>query len=198
MGIAYNGLRMMIPESVYEPAEDSFMLADAASGLKGRVLEIGCGSGIASLAAAKTADSVLGVDINPEAVECARVNAERNGIKNAKFLESDLFSAVEGRFDAILFNPPYLPTAEDEHVAGELDKAFDGGKSGREVLDRFLSEFDHHLKEGGILLLVQSSLNDFDRTIAALKALGYPTEVSEQQDFFFEKLFLIKATKAQV
>lgn len=198
MGIAYKWLRIAVAQSVYEPAEDSFMLADAACGLQGSVLEIGCGCGIASLIAARTAESVLGVDINPDAVGCAKANAERNSITNARFIESDLFSAVEGRFDAILFNPPYLPTADDEHVAGQLDKAFDGGKRGRDVLDRFLSEFDRFLKRGGVLLLVQSSLNDLDKTISSLETLGYAVEVKEKQDFFFEKLFLVRGTKAQV
>jgi release factor glutamine methyltransferase len=195
MEFLYDDLYLVVNENVYHPAEDSLMLADAAKGLKGNVLEVGSGSGLASLSAARSADSVLGVDINPEAVECARVNAERNSISNVEFKPSDLFSGVEGQFDTILFNPPYLPTADDEHVAGQLDKAFDGGKDGRGVLDRFLERFQEHLKPKGILLLVQSSLNDLEETEAKLSSMGFRTEVMGQQDFFFEKLFLLKAER---
>ena len=110
--ISFGPLRIGVLPTVYEPAEDSFMLATCASSLSGKILEIGCGSGIVSLsaAAASPKNEVLGVDINAEAVKCARQNAETNGIRNAKFAVSDLFEGVNGKFDGILFNPPYLPT----------------------------------------------------------------------------------------
>jgi release factor glutamine methyltransferase len=195
MEFVYERLRFSVPDTVYQPAEDSFMLADAARSLKGRVLDIGCGCGIASLSCARTADSVLGTDINPKAVECAKANAGGNSITNATFIQGDLFSGVEGAFDAILFNPPYLPTADDEHVDGPLDKAFDGGEDGRQVLDRFLAGFDRYLRPSGVLLLVQSSLNGKEETVSSLERLGYAVEVMQRQDFFFEGLFLLKASK---
>jgi release factor glutamine methyltransferase len=193
MEFLYDGLTLTVHEDVYRPAEDSLMLADAVKGLRGSVLDVGCGSGLASLSAARSAESVLGVDINPEAVACAVDNAKKNGLGNATFIQSDLFSNVEGQYDAILFNPPYLPTSDDEHVAGLLDKAFDGGKDGRTVLERFLDDFANHLKPEGVLYLVQSSLNDLEKTEKKLNDSGFRTEVINQQDFFFEKLFLLKA-----
>jgi len=198
--MAYGILVLRVPDSVYPPAEDSFMLADAAAKLRGEVLEIGCGSGIASLSAAKAGCKVLGVDINPEATECATENAKRNGITNAEFARSDLFSTVpkSKKFDGIVFNPPYLPTSKEERVGGNLNHAFDGGADGRAVLDRFLAEFNRHLKPGGVLLLVQSSLNDQEKTEAALRSLGYKTEVAARENFFFERLFLIRAEKPQL
>jgi release factor glutamine methyltransferase len=206
MEISIEGIRLLVPDSVYPPAEDSFMLAHAAKALRGHILEIGCGSGIASLSCAKadSKNSVLGLDMNPEAVSCASENAERNGIKNARFIQSDLFSSLSGgrfdeaeekRFDAILFNPPYLPTSEEERLKGEINRAYDGGKDGRETLDRFLSSFDPFLKPGGTLLLVQSSLNDPKKTEQKLASLGYKVEKVAQESFFFERLFLFRAIK---
>jgi len=191
----YAGLVLEIPDSVYEPAEDSFLLAKHAAKLKGRVLEIGCGSGIAVLNNAKNnpQNEVVGVDINPDAVKCAKENAKRNKLKNAKFFKSDLFSAIapSEKFDAILFNPPYLPTSKDERVSGKLNSAFDGGKSGRRVLDRFLRAFPKFLKPHGVVLLIHSSLNNPEKTERILKEKGFKTEILETESFFFEKICLM-------
>ncbi len=197
MDLSYHGLNLSITDNVYPPAEDSFLLAEGAENLAGKVLEVGCGSGIASLCCAKARPSndVLGVDINPEAVLCARKNAEANSIGNARFKRSDLFSGVRGAFDAILFNPPYLPTSEAELLEGPLNHAFDGGPDGRVVLERFLAGFDRRLKPGGTLLLVQSSLNDERKTLRSLRSLGYRPKAVREERFFFERLFLIKAVK---
>ncbi len=196
MEISHGGLILHVPDSVYQPSDDSFMLADAAQGLRGDVLEIGCGSGIVSLMAAKTAKSVLGTDVNPDAVACARANAERNGIVNASFIEGDMFSVVGSRkFNAIIFNPPYLPTDESEHLRGHLNRAFDGGKDGRAVLDRFLVEFGSHLEPGGVLFLIQSSLNDLGKTRSVLEAAGYAVDIAAEKPFFFERLYVLKAQR---
>lgn len=198
MELSYDGLGISVSKNVYPPAEDSFLLAGAAKNLHGSILEIGCGCGIASLACAKNNKDgeVMGVDVNPEAVRCANENKKRNKIKNARFTESDLFSRIaKQKFDAILFNPPYLPTDESERVHGPLNHAFDGGKDGRQVLDRFLDEFDSHLKSGGTLLLVHSSLNDTQKTIQRLEKMGYAVTVPARENFFFERLCLIRALK---
>lgn len=181
--------------SVYEPSDDSFMLADAVNGIQGRVLEIGCGSGFVSLVCSRSAKSVLGVDINPEAVTCSQQNALRNNITNVKFIRSNLFSKVKGKFDFILFNPPYLPTSKQEKLGGEINHAYDGGISGRKVVDKFLKEFDVFLKSGGSVFLIQSSLNNEKKTLSELNKLNYGIEIIKTENFFFEKLYLIKATK---
>ncbi|MFN7991461.1 MAG: HemK2/MTQ2 family protein methyltransferase [Candidatus Micrarchaeia archaeon] len=198
MELAYRGITLIVPDSVYPPSEDSFMLSAGAGRLRGEILEVGCGSGIASLSCAKAhrSNRVLGVDINPDAVRCARSNAGSNGIRNASFAVSDLFSRVPAkRFDAIMFNPPYLPTADEERLSGPINHAYDGGSDGRQVLDRFLALFDRYMRPGGSLLLIQSSLNDRKRTLAGLRSLGYRTRTLSTEKFFFERLYLLKAVK---
>ncbi|MBI5224117.1 methyltransferase [Candidatus Micrarchaeota archaeon] len=199
MKTTFRELTLEIPDTVYEPAEDSFMLAEAAGNLKknGSVLEIGCGSGIAGLCAARYANcEVLAIDISSDAVRCASNNAKLNKLKNMNFEQSDLFSNVpKKKFDAILFNPPYLPTEYKDKLNGPLNHAFDGGKDGRLVLDVFLDKFDPYLKKGGCLLLVQSDLNGPTKTKRKLKALGYTVEVALRQAFFFEVVYIYKATK---
>ncbi|VVC04328.1 putative S-adenosylmethionine-dependent methyltransferase [Candidatus Bilamarchaeum dharawalense] len=192
----YLGLDLVIYPSVYEPAEDSFLLANAAMKLRGKILEIGCGSGIVSLICAREGGNVLGVDVNPEAVKCAKINAKRNKIKSVQFIESDLFSNVpKQQFDAILFNPPYLPTSREEVIEGDLNLAFDGGPDGLSVIKQFLNHVDSYLKPGGVLLIILSSLTNEKAIIRKLQEMGYKINFIAQEKFFFEKLYLTKATK---
>ncbi|MEW5996092.1 MAG: HemK2/MTQ2 family protein methyltransferase [Candidatus Micrarchaeota archaeon] len=191
------GLSLSISRKVYEPAEDSELLAFHSRSLKGIILEIGTGSGLVSILNAKTnpSNSVFATDISPEAVECAKRNAEVNGVRNITFLQSDLFQKTEGKFDSILFNPPYLPTSREERIPGNLNYAFDGGEDGRKTLDRFLEEFDKFLAPNGRLLLIQSSLNSIERTILILKNKGFEAQILDQKPFFFEIVYLLEACR---
>jgi len=192
------GLRLELIPEVYEPSDDSFLLMKYSKNLKGSVLDVGCGSGIQSLANAKSnpKNTVTGVDINPKAVECSRYNAKLNGIENSEFFESDLFENVPGKsFDSIVFNPPYLPTSTDEKLRGRINDAFDGGRDGRLVIDRFLMHFDRRLSLEGKLLLLQSSLNDLEKTEEMLGRKGFGVKRIDESSFFFEKLYVIEAKR---
>ena len=196
---SFGDLKLVIENTVYEPAEDSFLLAKYAAKLKGNILEIGTGSGIVALSAA-TADAgncVLGADINPAAVECAKANAKRNGISNCEFIESDLFSEVsKGRkFDAILFNPPYLPTTKRHRLVNEMENAaYDGGKSGLNVFMRFVKDTPTYLVQGGKVAVIATSLGGgVEMTTLALKKHIGATRVISQESFFFEKIVLLEA-----
>ena len=74
-----------------------------------RTLDLGCGSGVLACLAARHSDHVVGTDLNARAVAFARFNAALNGIRNASFVEGDLFAPVAGqRFDLVVCNPPYV------------------------------------------------------------------------------------------
>ena len=192
-------MKLEIFKEVYAPAEDSFMLAEHAKKLKGKILDMGTGCGIVALANAKNnkKNFVEGCDINEIAVENAKNNAKINGIKNVKFFVSDLFKNVpkNKKYDWIVFNPPYLPTGKNEKIKGKLNAAFDGGRNGRKVLDRFLKECKKHLKKGGGLVLLSSSLNGHEKTIRTLEKMGFEVEVICEERFFFERLYVIKAIR---
>ncbi len=191
---SYRKLRLAVFDEVYEPAEDSFLLAKFAANLKGSVLEIGCGTGIASLANAinNPENTVIGTDIDPIAVENSVYNSKMNGIENAKFFKSNIFSAVRGKFDCILFNPPYLPTTKSEKLSSQLNLAYDGGKSGRRILNQFLTTFERHLKPKGQVFLIHSSLNDLGKTKKFLAKRHYECVVAGQESFFFETICLLR------
>jgi len=156
------GLQILTTEDVYEPAEDSHLIIDAAldaidrDGHKRmlRILEIGTGSGIVSSAMMRHAPMhfYAATDISPHAVACAR----RNGVQ---VVRADLFAGLSGRFDLIVFNPPYLPTAPDERVCGWLDYAWNGGDDGCATINRFIEDAPAFLADGGSILLLVSSLD---------------------------------------
>lgn len=166
---------------VYHPEEDSVLLAKAVERYAfGRVLDIGTGSGVQGIVAAKMGCDVTFSDIDSEAVWCAKANAGENGVEG-RFVVSDLFEKISGRFDTIIFNPPYLPSGEAEV------KALDGGKDGREVIDRFISEYKDHVEGKHMVLLLESSFNNYERDVERLKAV-----VVEKGHYFFEDLAVLR------
>ncbi|MBI5229292.1 methyltransferase [Candidatus Micrarchaeota archaeon] len=197
--IEFDGIRLNISKKVYEPHEDSFLLAKAVSKYAGgKVLDVGCGSGIQSIVAARKRAvwNVVGVDVSEKALDVSEENAELNGVgENCYFIQSNLFSGIgknEG-FDTIVFNPPYLPTDPDE--VNEEGVAWDGGSNGRKVIERFLNELEGFLKPRGILLTIGSSLSNNGKTIRTLKKKGFRVEIVGEEKFFFEKLTVVKAQK---
>ncbi|MBU0636201.1 methyltransferase [Candidatus Micrarchaeota archaeon] len=193
--VFFKQLELDVLESVYTPQEDSFLLAEHVRiPTKATVLDLGCGTGIQGLnAALQGASRVVCTDINPMALKNAKQNASKNGFeKNFVFQESDLFSGLppDEQFDCIIFNPPY--------VSSEKNKKWietDGGKKGREVLDRFLESFGTFLKENGMVFFVQSSVNGLVQTEKKLKQLGFLFEIIARKKLFFEELVVFKVEK---
>ncbi len=185
---------LVVFPTVYEPAEDSLLLVKYSKDLKGKILEIGCGCGLQSLTNARTNpdNTVLGVDLNPKAVENSIFNANSLTLKNVKFIQSNLFSKVKGKFNGIIFNPPYLPTSKEEKLEDAENLAYDGGEDGRKTLDKFLNQFEKFLELNGIVLLLQSSLNDLEETKKILFSKGFSTEILDQESFFFEKIYVLR------
>ncbi|MFA6048698.1 MAG: HemK2/MTQ2 family protein methyltransferase [Candidatus Micrarchaeia archaeon] len=197
----FEGLEIDTTPNVYEPLEDSFLLARLVRECaRGKVLDVGTGSGLQAIVAAKNKEvsQVLALDLNPEALEVAAGNAKKNGVsEKMQVRKSDLFSALskDEVFDCIIFNPPYLPTAEDEKLQREINLAFDGGPDGRKEIDRFLEGFGWHLSRNGLLLLVQSSLADENKTLAILQSAGFDARVVSEEKFFFERILAIRAER---
>ena len=185
---------------VYEPAEDSELLAEQVArdaGVRGIVLDVGTGSGLQAIVAARKRGvaRVVATDVNAEALKLAAENAAANDVgKKIIFVESDLFARVpHKKFNCIIFNSPYLPTAKKERVRGALNAAFDGGGAkGRRVTDRFLREVKRFIAPNGVLLLVQSSLSDYEKTMSFLEHAGFQTRVAASRRFFFEEIVVLR------
>ncbi len=191
--LTYRNAFVEFVDNVYDPAEDSFLLADAAlvfvnKGIK--ILEIGTGTGFVSAVIQANMDvDLLATDINPHAVECASVN----GVPT---IRADMFSAFKPvqYFDMIIFNPPYLPTLEEDKVPGWLNYAFDGGVDGTDSLRRFLENVGLYLCPTGIVLLLISSLTGVEQTISWMQEVGFEAEVVAREKCFFEELVVLKGT----
>ena len=181
-----DGLDMAEDPEVYPPSEDSILLTESLDIRIGeKVLEIGTGSGIVSIQCALNGADVVCGDINPRAVALARRNAAANGV-DIDVRETDVYSNIEGRFDTIVFNLPYLPV-EDE---GELAKAWSGGPDGLGPLPRLLEGASEHLLPDGRVVVVVSSLMDragLDKTLE-----GYEVKVLGELPLFFERLQVLE------
>lgn len=191
MKFRHGNIELEVPEEVYYPAEDSFLLADVIedADIKGKkVIDVGCGSGFLSILCALRGADVAAVDISEEAVETSRLNAATNGVKiDAKL--SDLFEKINGKYDVIIFNPPYLPKEEGE----EGHATYTGGATGREVIERFILHCREHLNEGGRIFLLASSLTDMNKVIALLNNNGLFVKIVAKEKLDWEELFVIES-----
>lgn len=182
----YNGIRIVAQEQVYEPGDDSFLLAAAVEKYAfGKVLDMGTGSGIQGIVAAKKGLHVTFADVDDAAIECAKANAKANKIQG-RFTRSDLFENIDEKFNTVIFNPPYLPSKGITGAKG-ADRALDGGKSGREVIDRFLRQCRDHVLERHVVLLLESSFNSYGNDVKGLHA-----EIVGKEHYFFEDLVVLK------
>jgi methylase of polypeptide subunit release factors len=109
-------------------------------------LDLGTGSGILSLGAARHSDVVVATDLNARAVACARFNARLNAIENIEALAGDCFAPVAGRrFDLILSNPPFFITPQMDYLFCDNSMELDG------LCRRLVKEAPAYLHEGGYM-----------------------------------------------
>ncbi len=158
----FMGLPFRVDSRALIPRQDTETLAEAAIALlkkkQGRrVLDMCCGTGCIgiSLAALAGAEVTL-ADISGDALALARENAALNSV-NAAFVETDLFSAVEGEFDLIVSNPPYISAKDmatlQKEVRFEPALALYGGEDGLDLYRRIAKAYRPHLAPGGAILL---------------------------------------------
>jgi len=175
------------PKNVYSPREDSYLLLDAVKSLnvQGKtILDIGTGSGILSLYCALLGADVTAADIDGEAVQFVAGAAERAGAE-LRTVKSDLFANISGKFDVILFNPPYLPSEDLK------DRTVDGGPEGRVLIDRFLNDLSTHMKTKGVAYLLVSSLNNPSSIERAHPEYEFAS--AAKQSLFFEEIQVLCA-----
>lgn len=156
------GLALTADERALIPRQDTETLCEHALALsKARgyhaCLDLCCGSGCIGIALARLGGLKADFsDISPAALSLARENAARHNVEG-RFYESDLFSAVPGKYDLIACNPPYLTRAQMEtrqrELLAEPENALFGGEDGLDLYHRIAGEYRAWLNTGGTLLL---------------------------------------------
>ena len=167
----FMGLTFAVNENVLVPRPDTEILTELVGEfLRERVgggifADLGTGSGAITISILKFVKSAraMAVDISEAALSVAKFNAEKFHVADRiKFLCGDLFAPLEGKFDAIVSNPPYIPTNElktlQEEVQREPKLALDGGADGLNFYRRILCDAPSFLVDGG-LLAVEIGIN---------------------------------------
>jgi release factor glutamine methyltransferase len=161
----FYGRSFRIDASTLDPRPDTETLVEAALGLVDReaplsILDLGTGSGciLVTLLAELPRASGVGVDVSQGALEQARANADALGVGNrVSFAASDWLEAVEGRFDLVVANPPYLSAADMAALSPEVrdhdpGPALDGGPDGLSAYRRIVPGLRKALHPGGFAL----------------------------------------------
>lgn len=166
---------------MYHPEEDSYLLSEALSNYLENIknphlkaLDMGTGSGIQAETLSRFIDkkNILCTDIDDFSLNHVRK-------KGFKVLTSNLFSKIQGKWDLISFNPPYLPRDNYDNK-----KDTTGGKKGDEVILRFLKQAKSHLAENGKIFLLLSSLTPRKKILKLVDK----AEIVASQSLFFETL----------
>lgn len=174
-------MKLRVPPGVFRPRPDTRLLAGVLArehcGPGRSVLDLCAGSGALAVTAAQAGADVTAVDLSRRAVLAARGNARRNRVR-VRVLRGDLFAPVAARrFDTIVCNPPYLPSALARPPRRGAGRATEAGPDGRLLLDRICAGAPRHLCPGGSVLLVHSSLCDVEGTCSRLRDGGLVAEV---------------------
>ncbi|MDO5423986.1 MAG: peptide chain release factor N(5)-glutamine methyltransferase [Eubacteriales bacterium] len=158
----FMGIPFLVNEHVLIPRQDTEILTEEALRILHpgmRVLDMCTGSGcmIISLAKLKPGIHASACDLSEKALEVAREN-DRRQQTGVRFFQGDLFETVEGAYDVIVSNPPYIPTATIETLMDEVRgheprMALDGREDGLYFYRRLAEESKAHLKPGGYLFL---------------------------------------------
>ena len=185
--------RREMPE-VYQPAEDSHLLAtavreDVREGE--RALDVGTGSGYVADALADSGADVVASDLNP--VACRQARDEGLPVVRGDLL--DPFR--DDVFDVVTFNPPYLPTPEHREWDDWMERALSGGEDGRRLVDPFLDDVGRVLTPDGRVLLLVSSLTDVDAVCGYAAERGLTGERIAEEKHPYERLVVLRLVREE-
>lgn len=174
------GVFVVTPDVLIPRPDTEVLVACALEHLPSRdgmkVLDLGTGSGCIamSIALERPNAEVTAVDASPAALEVARLNAQRLRAANVQFVRSDWFEGlVDGRFDVIVANPPYIATADPhlEDLTHEPRAALVAGPDGLDAIRRIVAGAADYLEPGGVLL-VEHGYDQRPAVLALFQAAG--------------------------
>ena len=178
-----SNLQKRLAESnTYQPAEDTFFLADHIEDEKGKTaLDIGTGTGFLAKILSGSFDLVIGTDLNINSLRQQAAPIRNRICCNA----ADVFSK---KFDLIICNLPYLATDEI------IDIATDGGTEGFEIPSQIIKSALPCLNKSGKFIFVTSSLSNYQKLIDMVNSEGFRARILARKKLFFEELILVQVT----
>lgn len=189
----FMGYELEVCPGVLIPRDDTGTLVEAAlkrcSGAK-RILDIGVGSGCITVALAGSLPDaeITGVDKSGEALALAEKNAKRNGVV-ISLLAGSLFEPVHGRkFDLIVSNPPYIPSADIATLQPEVRdfepmEALDGGPDGLYFYRTIIPAAPEYLNGGGWLMF-EVGINQAPQVLGLFEDTGCYGELFTARDAY--------------
>jgi len=167
---------LVVFPGVYETDKDTELIAKSVHiNKKQSFLELGTGCGAVSIYLSSKCKNGVASDINPQAVRNARYNANKLGINNIKFLSSDLFDNIKGKYDIIVFNPPY-----SNYKARDLtDKMF--WDTNNRVKKKFFKKVNNYLKLNGKIFFGWANFKDLD--------INLPLRLAKKEGLKVKKCF---------
>jgi HemK-related putative methylase len=189
------GLQLLVTPGVLNPRlmrTGAFFATQLQAGLAAGdvdVLDMGTGSGVCAIAAARLARRVVAIDIDQTAVRCARVNVLLNRAEEkVEVVAGDLFAPIAGRrFDVVMFNPPFL--------RGEPRDDADRAWRSTDVAERFAGELRAHLRPHGYALVLLSSYGHPACFLNEFRRRAFDVAVVAERRFVNEKLAILKLTQ---
>jgi HemK-related putative methylase len=188
-----DGISAVVLPDVFNPAifrtsELLMRAVDSQVRLDTRVLDLGTGTGVAAIRAALRGGRVTAVDVNPDAVRCARINVLLNRVEDrVEVRHGDLFAPVAGeRFDLVLCNPPFF--------RGLPENQRDAAWRSDDFLERFVAGLGGVLAPAGQALVVFSSHGDETTLLDTLARAGFTTMQQLARDFGSEVITVYRLT----
>jgi release factor glutamine methyltransferase len=142
-------------------------------------LDVGTGSGVIALSIAlqRPGAAVAACDVSKDALALATENRARLGLEGrVRFFESDLLEGVEGEFDVVVANLPYIPAGDIAGLSREVRRdpvaALDGGADGLRLVERLVETLPGRLRAGGLVAL-EIGYDQAERVEAMLRARGF-------------------------
>jgi len=180
------GFRLLVLRGVFHPSLffSSKMLGRwiLTQNLHGKaVLDMGTGSGILGLCAARAGANVTAVDVDDQALRCASENVSRNGLEDRiKVIQSDLFAGIppSATFDLVIWNPPFYR----RDPATEQQKAWNAG-TGFEVVTRFAADVSRYLAPGGKVVMILTSDVDAGEFFSGFRGFRRTTMSAARRGF---------------
>lgn len=186
--------RALVPRPETEELVE--LLKTAITHPKPRILDVGTGSGVIalSLAVAFPQGETIAIDVSEHALSLARENARRLGLTDrVQIQQSDLLAKIDGAFDLVVANLPYVPARDRPSLSREVlhdpEIALFGGENGDEMIRRLIAAAPSHLTPGGMLAL-EIGINQADALSACLAEHNYH-EISPRQDYAGVTRFLL-------